>query len=490
MAKATAAFPPTTHPTVLLRWLMQKHPELSPVFYLDLWPVSAPMILVIDPIGAAQITAENSLPKHPSTEDFLDPVIGYKNLVSMEGKEWKMWRGIFNPGFSSAHLMSLVGLMVDRTVIFTKILEEYAAKETLFELENAAAKLIIDIMGGVVLDTPLRAQTSDNELVRAFDDQLKWIPRPNEMNPFRKYSPWKFIESRTNAGIMSRYLGKVLEERFAARRQDEKTHGSSKRAKPIIDLALDTYLRETQQSGTATLPASFKRVAIAQFKTFLFAGYDTTSSTACFIIHLLNQNPEALEKVCQEHDQVFGSDTAKAAQAISDDHFLLNKLPYTTAVLKEVLRLRPPASTARQGQRDVFIELDGKRYPTEDFLVWPATYPLHRRPDIWPYADEFIPERFLVKEGDPLFPVKGAWRPFEQGPRSCIGQELVYIELKIFMVLTLRSFDIRAAYEERDRLTGLDNSALTVDGDRAYQVLVVTAKPSGGYPAKVTKRSR
>ncbi|KAL8647513.1 MAG: hypothetical protein Q9210_005515 [Variospora velana] len=489
MAKATAALPPATHPMILQQWVMQQHPEIPPVFYVDVWPVAAPMLLVIDPVAAAQVTVQNPLlRKHPVMNGFVEPMIGYKNLLTMEGKEWKMWRGIFNPGFSSTHLMSLVGRMVDHTVIFTKILDEYAAKGTLFELEDAATKLNVDIIGDITLDTSLRAQTSDNELVRAFRDQLKWIPRPNEINLFRKYNPWKFIQQRINAGIMNRYLDKVLEERFAARRQDEKSNQSSKRAKPIIDLALDTYLRETQQSGTATLPASFKRAAIDQFKTFLFAGHDTTSSTACYLVHLLNQHPEALEKVCQEHDEVFGSDTAKAAQAISDDPFLLNRLPYSTAVLKEVLRLRPPASGVRAGQRDVVIEFDGKRYPTEDCMIWPATYPLHRRPDIWPHADEFIPERFLVKEGDPLFPVKGAWRPFELGPRNCIGQELVYIELKIFMVLTLRSFDIRAAYEERDRLTGKDNSALTVDGDRAYQILVVTAKPVGGYPAKVTKR--
>ncbi|KAL8957203.1 MAG: hypothetical protein Q9193_005466 [Seirophora villosa] len=489
MGKATAAFPPYTHPTILLHWLIRQHPELPPVFYIDVWPVASPMLVVIDPVAAAQVTVQTPLRKHYTAVEFVHPLLGSKNLVTMEGQEWKMWRGIFNPGFSSAHLMSLVGRMVDHTVLFTKILDEFAARNTLFELEDAATKLTVDIIGDVTLDTPLRAQTSENELVQAFRDQLKWMPLPNEMNLFRKYNPWKFIQHRINAGIMDRYLDKLLEERFATRRQDEIHHRSSKRAKPIIDLALDTYLSETQQSGTATLPAPFKRSAIDQFKTFLFAGHDTTSSTACYIVHLLNQHPQALEKVCQEHDEVFGSDTVKAAQAISDDPFILNRLPYSMAVLKEVLRLRPPASGVRAGQRDVVIELDGKRYPTEDCMVWPASYPLHRRPDLWPDADEFIPERFLVQEGDPLFPVKGAWRPFEQGPRNCIGQELVYIELKIFMVLTLRSFDIRAAYEERDRITGKDSSALTVDGDRAYQVLVVTAKPAGGYPAKVTRKT-
>ncbi|KAL8705640.1 MAG: hypothetical protein Q9225_008017 [Loekoesia sp. 1 TL-2023] len=330
---------------------------------------------------------------------------------------------------------------------------------------------------------------SENELVTAFRDQLKWMPLPNDINLFRKYNPLKFFMHSINARIMNTYLDKLLEKRFAARLQNEKAK-STKRAKPIIDLALDTYLSETQQSGISTLPAPFKRSAIDQFKTFLFAGHDTTSSTACYIVHLLNQHPEALGKVCQEHDEVFGPDTAKTAQAISDDPYILNRLPYSMAVIKEVLRLRPPVGSVRDGARDVAVDFDGKRYPTDGFMVWPVPFAMHRRPDLWPKAEEFIPERFLVKEGDPLFPVKGAWRPFEYGPRNCIGQELAYIELKIFMVLTLRDFDIRAAYEEQDKIDGKDNSALTVDGDRAYQILIATAKPVGGFPAKVTKRVR
>lgn len=447
------------------------------------------MLAVIDPVAAAQATVQPCLQKHASTQDYVYPLLGDKNLVTLEGKEWRMWRGIFNPGFSTGHLMSLVGRMVSDTVLFTSILADYAEKDSLFLLEDAATRLTVDIIGNVVLDMPLHAQTSENELVTAFRDQLKWMPLPNDINLFRKYNPWKLIKHRINAGIMNRYLDKLLEQRFAARRQDEKT-GSKKRAKPIIDLALDTYLSETQQSENFNIPAAFKRSAIDQFKTFLFAGHDTTSSTACYIVHLLNQHPEALEKVCQEHDQVFGLDTAEAAQAITDDPHILNRLPYTMAVLKEVLRLRPPVSTVRKGEPNQFIELDGQRYPTEDCMVWPAAYPMHYRPDLWPHADKFIPERFLVKEGDPLFPIKGAWRPFEYGPRNCIGQELAYIELKIFMVLTLRDFDIRAAYEELDRLQGRDTSALTVNGDRAYQILIATAKPVDGFPAKVTKRTR
>ncbi|KAL8685752.1 MAG: hypothetical protein Q9224_005688 [Gallowayella concinna] len=446
------------------------------------------MLILLDPAAANQITVQHSLPKHSTAQAFLNPLIGKKNLVTLEGKEWKMWRGVFNPGFASSHMMSLVGGMVSDVLHFTEVLSEYAAKGSVFELEDAATRLTVDIIGRVVLDMSLQAQTSENELFKAFRDQVKWMPLLNDPNLFRKYNPMKFIVYRKNTRTMNRYLDKLLEQRFLTRRRDEKT--ASKRSKPIIDLALDTYLKETGQSGAVALPTQFKRSAIDQFKTFLFAGHDTTSSTACYIVHLLSKHPAVLDKVCQEHDEVYGSDTSKTAELVTEDPRSLNRLPYSMAVIKEALRLYPPVSTARRGDPNTQIHSNGKEYPTEGFMLWPVAYAIHRQPELWPTPEEFIPERFLAKEGDPLFPPKGAWRPFEYGPRNCIGQELAYTELKIFMVLTLRDFDIRPAYEDRDKLDGEDRSAFTLDGDRAYQVLVATGKPALGYPAKVSKRSR
>lgn len=125
-------------------------------------------------------------------------------------------------------------------------------------------------------------------------------------------------------------------------------------------------------------------------------------------------------------------------------------------------------------------------------MLWPVSYALQHSPDLWPSPDAFIPERWLAKEGDPLFPVKGAWRPFELGPRQCIGIELAMIETKIIMALMLRSFDTTVAYDEldaRDAKDGLPmRTRTTPDGERAYQVLKASAKPVDGMPARVTKR--
>lgn len=49
---------------------------------------------------------------------------------------------------------------------------------------------------------------------------------------------------------------------------------------------------------------------------------------------------------------------------------------------------------------------------------------------------------------------KDSWRPFERGPRACIGQELALLEMKIILAMTLRDYTFKPDYEEWDRKLG------------------------------------
>lgn len=185
---------------------------------------------------------------------------------------------------------------------------------------------------------------------------------------------------------------------------------------------------------------------------------------------------------------MFGSDVTQTARRIKEDPYLINKLPYTVAIIKETLRLWPPASSVRIGEPGFFIHHDGKQYPTDGFMIWPMVYAMQHDPKFWPSPNSFLPERWLVNEGDPLYPIKGAWRPFEFGPRNCIGQELAMVESKIILALMLRQFDVRTVYDEFDLERGKQRVNTTPQGERAYQVLIATAKPAQGMPARVKRR--
>ena len=212
----------------------------------------------------------------------------------------------------------------------------------------------------------MHAQTSENEFVSAFRNQLHWLMNSQELNPFKLFNPIRPIVFQYNIWKMERYLSRVMDERFASRSeiQDSKL----KKHRPIIDLAMDAYIAE--QGNTAKgIDATFRRFALDQIKTFMFAGHDTTSSTICYVAHMLSLHPEHLRRVRQEYDDVFGTDIPQTAQLIKKDPYLLNKLPFTVAVIKEVLRLFPAASSVRKGLPGFYVHHDGRQYPTEGELT-------------------------------------------------------------------------------------------------------------------------
>jgi len=131
----------------------------------------------------------------------------------------------------------------------------------------------------------------------------------------------------------------------------------------------------------------------------------------------------------------------------------------------------------------------------------------HRSADNFVDPDAFIPERFLQKSSPYFnqdvpanihdFP-EGAFRPFERGPRHCIGQEMALIEARVVLLMSFRRFEFRSAYDELAKvvddgsnwgkdLGGIDMKVL---GDEIYQVLKATAKPRQGMPGRVSFRKR
>lgn len=290
---------------------------------------------------------------------------------------------------------------------------------------------------------------------------------------------------------MDRYISRQLEIRFAAHQDiDHQKPVDDSRFPTVVDLALEKYLKEQQMPHAArSMDVEFKRLAINQMKVFILVGHDTTSSTICYIFYLLSCNPSALQRVRVEHNKVFGSDLTRTNDKITANPHLLNQLPFTLAVIKEALRLFPVASCTRDGEPGFSLRHDGHEYPTEGFTIWCTHQAMHREPEYWPQPDSFVPERWLVPEADPLHPIKGAWRPFELGPRNCLGQELALLELKLVMVMTLRELDITACYDVWDRDHGRKGSG-TVNGERAYQVLKGTTRPAEGFPCRVTFAAR
>lgn len=329
--------------------LVKEKYNLGAYYFLDVFPFGDPIMIILDTDMMNDITVKQSLPKSRYLDEFMQHVGGPGNLVSAEGAEWKKWRSAFNPGFSASHLMTLVPLIVDQCGTFCEIMAKRAKSNELFRLEQATTRLTVDIIGKVVLDHDFSSQKGPNELVDTLISQIKWIPIGVQYRPYEAIDIRRPFVMKYNTWKMNRYIAQRLDERFATRA------GRSK-GKAVIDLALEAYMKEIRgTTGNAEnvkgLDPEFKKAAINNMKTFIFAGHDTTSATICYAYYYLSKNPEALRKSRAELDEVFGTDSATVAEQLKQDAYMLNRLDYTTAVTREVLRLQPPASTLRAGQK-------------------------------------------------------------------------------------------------------------------------------------------
>lgn len=170
--------------------------------------------------------------------------------------------------------------------------------------------------------------------------------------------------------------------------------------------------------------------------TLFLAGHETTANALAWTCYLLAQHPNIYTRMHTEVDQVL----AGRVPSVTD----LPNLPYTLQVLKESMRLYPPAyAFARQGIRPV--ELGGYQLPT-GMLVLISPYVQHRRPDYFPNPERFDPERF-TREAEQRLP-KHAYIPFGGGPRICIGNHFALMELHLVLATLAQHVNFELVEEQ------------------------------------------
>lgn len=480
MGECMRELPPGLHPQQLMSYVGQKY-GMPGVFYLDLWPISYPMMMVHDPGVANQITVSNNLPKHPVNTRFLSPLVGDQSIVLVEGSAWKRIRSIILPGFAPQYLGTLQPVVNKHVLRFRESMTNFATTSAVFLLEDALILLAIDVITEVVLGVDLRSQQKGDlhagDLAYHFRKANSWTGAGFDILG-RIYS---YIPKRYHVRWQDRLIVQMMKSREA-----EAT--TSERGRAAIDLFLQAYrLEESENANAATRKVAmsdpaFMDLALSNIKSLLLGGHDTTATTICYTIALLSQNPKCLAAMRMEHDTFFGLETTRALDLLANDTSLLNHLPYTTACIKEAMRIFSPASTTRiAGPGSIQnVTFEGRELPIRGQQAWVAHYGIGQRPDLWPEPHRFIPERHLPNP--PHQVVKDAWRGFEKGPRACLGMELAMNEMKTCLVCVMRDFDFEVAYPE--------NAPKAPDGfgGHMFQVVEMAAKPVSHMPMKVKKR--
>lgn len=159
--------------------------------------------------------------------------------------------------------------------------------------------------------------------------------------------------------------------------------------------------------------------------TLMLAGHETTATTLAWVFDLLLHHPDALRRV--------------QAEALSGEE------AFTTAVIHETLRVRPPAPfTAR---------VAAQPFPIGGHLVEAGTrivvhiVAINRNPITYEGPNEFRPERFLGRR-----PETYAWVPFGGGVKRCLGAAFSMRELITVLHTLLREGEFSAVDEAPERI--------------------------------------
>lgn len=151
VANIMSKLPSDVHGHVLPRQISKTYPTLGPVFYIDTWPFGPPILALTSADAANQATVAHSLPKFAMLREYMKPMTGGTDLTTLEGRQWKTWRTVFNPGFSVNYLMTMVPQMLKDVLVFCDILEQRAADGQIFSLDPLTINLNLDIIGRLAL---------------------------------------------------------------------------------------------------------------------------------------------------------------------------------------------------------------------------------------------------------------------------------------------------------------------------------------------------
>jgi cytochrome P450 len=249
-------YPPDSHPQSIFTDLARDR-NYQGIFYMDLYPFSESLAIIIDPELATQVQHSPDFHRHPFVDSYLGGLVGTKSVFSTKGTEWQRQRAWFSPAFSLSHLLTLIPGMIEECLVFKEKLTKYAVSGEVFSLNNAATLLTIDVIARSVGDLRLKSQTEHNEIQVHFSAATSWTAASTA--PW-----WQRLRSRYMLNYhtkkLDKLLGDVIKEKYSRTSEDGVD-------KSILDLALKGYMKDSGRldelkKGRIDMNKDFMKIAL------------------------------------------------------------------------------------------------------------------------------------------------------------------------------------------------------------------------------------
>ncbi len=333
-----------------------------------------------------------------------------QGLLTSEGDTWRRQRQLAQPAFQLDQIQRYGAVMVDYT---ERMLRGWKAQEAR-DVHADMTRLTLDIVARTLFGTSAagQAETVGHALealmtyyasVMSLFPWLRWLPTPGNRR-FRR-------------GV--RDLDAVIYDLIARRRAEG----------PGGDDLLSRLLSLRDETGRGMTDRELRDEVV----TLFLAGHETTALALSYCFYLLATHPEAEARLSAELAEVLRGRPPTSAD--------VPRLRYAEWVVKESMRLYPPApSIGREAVND--CEIGGYHVPkgTQIGLVQWVT---HRDPRWFDEPEAFRPERWDNDLAKRL--PRGAYFPFGDGPRICIGNHFAMLETVLILATVLQRYRLELA---------------------------------------------
>jgi cytochrome P450 len=404
-----------------MKFLTQCAREYGDIVYLRFF--GTPVCLLTHPNDIEYVLVKNP-GNFVKSRDYraLKSVLG-NGLLTNEGAPWQKQRKLVQPTFRHENTDRYADVMVLAT---TKMLDAWQDGEKR-DIHQQLMALTLDIVAEALFGSDVSGHAGGVEqalavMMNQFDGMAGLAFLLPEKFPLP--STLKFKRSVVR-------LDKIIYSIIHGRRSARGGRGTSN------DL-LEMLLRSQDEEGGRMSDEQLRD----EVMTLFLAGHETTANALSWTWYLLAQHPEIEARLYQEISEVLRGKVPSARD--------FTWLPYTEMVVKESMRLYPPAwAIGRQAVGP--FEMGGYKFPAGTniaILQWST----QRDSRFFPEPEKFDPERWNAEamRENPL--PRFAYFPFGGGPRVCVGAGFAMMEAILLLATMAQRFRMSLVAKRKVKL--------------------------------------
>ncbi|XP_077094353.1 cytochrome P450 3A27-like isoform X2 [Siphateles boraxobius] len=362
----------------------------------------------------------------------------YDALTVVEDDDWRRIRSVLSPSFTSGRLKEMFGIMKTHSQILVQNLGKSATRGENVDIKEFFGAYSMDVVTSTAFSVDIDSLNNPKD---PFVTNIKKMLKFDFLNPvFLISALFPFITPVLAKMDFAFFPTSVTDFFYAALQKIKSERVANDHKKKRVDflqLMVDSQTAgKTQHGEEHTEKGLSDHEILSQAMIFIFAGYETSSSTLSFLFYNLATNPEAMKKLQEEIDETFPNKAPVDYEAVMN-------MDYLDAALNESLRLFPVAARLERVCKKT-VEINGVIIP-KDTVVMIPTFALHRDPDYWSDPESFKPERFIKGNKETIDPYM--YMPFGLGPRNCIGMRFAQLTMKLAIVEILQRFDVSVCAE-------------------------------------------